>query len=64
MIPEAEEWAKEVNLKGPLAGIPVSVKDTINVGGFDTSVAYSSFTGKPFKEDGPMIKMLKAAGWS
>ena len=63
MLPEAEDWAvREINMKGPLAGIPVSLKDTIAVGGFDTSVGYSCNTGKPALEDGAMVKILKDAG--
>ena len=63
MIPEAETWAEqEVNLKGPLAGIPVSLKDSIAVKGFDVSVGYSSNTGKPYTQDGTLVKILKAAG--
>ncbi len=63
MLPDAEHWAaKEINLEGPLAGIPVSLKDSIAVGGFDASVGYSSNTGKPCKEDGSMVRILKAAG--
>ena len=64
MLPEAEQWATNgsVNLDGPLAGIPVSLKDSIIVGGFDTSVGYSSKTGKPYAADGGLVKMLKAAG--
>ncbi|EMD95721.1 hypothetical protein COCC4DRAFT_67555 [Bipolaris maydis ATCC 48331] len=63
LFPEAEEWAeKEVNLKGPLAGIPVSLKDSIQVKGFDISVGYSRNTGKPATEDGVMVKLLKDAG--
>lgn len=64
MIPEAEKWAEGegVNLKGPLAGIPVSLKDSIAVGGFDVSVGYSCNTGKPYAEDGVLVKILKAAG--
>lgn len=62
MLPEAEEWAEhQVNLKGPLAGIPVSLKDSINVGGFDTSLGYSCNTGKPM-HDGSMVRLLKEAG--
>ena len=65
MFPEAEEWAeKEINLKGPLAGIPVSLKDSIAVKGFDTSVGYSCNTGKPWADDGAMVKVLKDAGGS
>ena len=64
MLPEAEKWAagEGVNLKGPLAGIPVSLKDSIAVGGFDVSVGYSINTGQPVKEDGTIVKILKAAG--
>jgi len=63
MLPDAEEWAeKEVNLKGPLAGIPVSLKDSIAVKGFDASVGYSCNTGKPYADDGSLVKILKAAG--
>lgn len=63
LFPEAEAWAQnEVNLQGPLAGIPVSLKDSIQVKGFDSSVGYSRNTGKPFAEDGGMVKLLKDAG--
>ena len=63
MLPEAEAWAEnEVNLKGPLAGIPVSLKDSIAVKGFDVSVGYSCNTGSPYAGDGTLVRILKAAG--
>lgn len=63
LLPEAESWLdSDINLKGPLAGIPVSLKDTVHVKGFDTSVGYASFTGQPLLEDGPLVKLLKDAG--
>jgi Asp-tRNA(Asn)/Glu-tRNA(Gln) amidotransferase A subunit family amidase len=63
LFPEAEEWAeKEVNLKGPLAGIPVSLKDSLLVKGFDVSVGYSRNVGKPSAVDGVLVKLLKDAG--
>lgn len=64
MIPEAEDWIErgEINMKGPLAGVPVSLKDTVAVGGFDVSVGYSRYTGKPYAVDGPMVRLLKDAG--
>lgn len=64
MMPAAEEWIEEgqINLKGPLAGIPVSLKDSVHVAGFDTSVGYSRNTGKPQVVDGAMVRMLKDAG--
>ncbi|KAI0160517.1 amidase [Xylariaceae sp. FL1272] len=64
MISEAEGWLKDgsINFKGPLAGIPVSLKDTINVGGFDSTVGFSSFVGKTHAQDGPTVRLLKDAG--
>lgn len=63
LLPEAERWAESgVNLKGPLAGIPVSLKDSIAVGGFDVSVGYSCNTGKPYAQDGNLVRILKDAG--
>ncbi|KAI9670326.1 MAG: hypothetical protein M1831_006540 [Alyxoria varia] len=52
----------DVDLEGPLTGIPVSVKDTVNIDEFDTSVGYSRYTSCPKSEDGAMIKLLKQAG--
>jgi Asp-tRNA(Asn)/Glu-tRNA(Gln) amidotransferase A subunit family amidase len=63
ILPEAEAWAEsEINLNGPLAGIPVSLKDSVVVAGFDASVGYSSKTGKPWAKDGNMVRLLKDAG--
>ncbi|KAL8748530.1 MAG: hypothetical protein Q9199_008170, partial [Rusavskia elegans] len=59
--PGAERWIEDIDLKGPLAGIPVSLKDSIVVGGFDTSVGYSRYTGRPYPQDGTMVRILKDA---
>lgn len=45
-----------------MAGIPVSLKDTVIVGGYDATVGYSSFSGRPAAQDGPMVRLLKDAG--
>ncbi|KAH9838180.1 amidase (acetamidase) [Teratosphaeria destructans] len=64
MLREAEQWIEkgEINLEGPLAGIPVSLKDSCNVTGFDSTVGNSCFVGKPATEDGGIVRMLKDAG--
>lgn len=64
MLPSAERWLLDgsVNLQGPLAGVPVSLKDTIVVGGYDATVGYSRFVGNRTERDGPMVRLLKDAG--
>lgn len=63
LLPEAESWLEsEINLNGPLAGIPISLKDSIHVKGFDATVGYASKAGQPLLEDGPMVQLLKDAG--
>ncbi|CCF32818.1 amidase [Colletotrichum higginsianum] len=64
MIADAETWVDDgsIDMKGPLAGIPVSLKDTIVVGGYDTTVGFSSFVGNKTPTDGPVVRLLKDAG--
>jgi Asp-tRNA(Asn)/Glu-tRNA(Gln) amidotransferase A subunit family amidase len=64
MIDAAEKWTTDgsINFKGPLAGIPISLKDSIVVGGFDTSVGYSVNVGNKGEKDGTMVRILKDAG--
>lgn len=51
-----------MNLDGPLAGVPVSVKDTVNVTGYDSCMGYSSLINRPALKDAPIIRLLKDAG--
>lgn len=64
MITSAEKWVKDgsINLKGPLAGIPVSLKDTLEVAGYDTTIGISRLTGNAQPTDGPHVRLLKDAG--
>ncbi|PGG98786.1 hypothetical protein AJ80_09470 [Polytolypa hystricis UAMH7299] len=63
LILEAESWAQsEINTNGPLAGIPVSLKDSLLVKGFDSSLGYSRLANNPAQEDGGVVKLLKDAG--
>ncbi|KAI1324619.1 amidase [Xylariaceae sp. FL0255] len=64
MVSEAERWIKDgsINFQGPLAGIPVSLKDSLVVSGFDTTVGYSSFVGNKQTKDGATVRLLKDAG--
>ncbi|KAI0042814.1 amidase signature enzyme [Auriscalpium vulgare] len=62
MISKAEIWAQECNKQGPLAGVPVSMKDTVGVAGFDSCIGYSAWVGKPFQQDAALVKLLRDAG--
>lgn len=62
MLKDAEEWAEKVDTSGPLAGIPVSLKDQIFVKGYDATVGYSKLAFNPCKEDGGIAKLLRGAG--
>lgn len=64
LLTSAEKWVTDgsINLKGPLAGIPVSLKDTIDVEGYDSTVGYSRYVGKIKEEDGVTTRLLKDAG--
>ena len=64
LVLEAERWLEEgkINLKGPLAGVPISLKDTVRVKGYDASCGYSKWTGQPWEEDGGLVRLLKDAG--
>ncbi|KAH8906298.1 amidase [Coniochaeta sp. PMI_546] len=64
LLPSAEKWLSDgsINLSGPLAGIPVSLKDTVVVGGYDATVGYSSFVGNATPKDGGMVRLLKDLG--
>jgi len=56
------EFAKTGELKGLLHGVPISVKDMIDVKGFDSSIGYTQWTNKPAKQDAPLVAALRAAG--
>ncbi|KII84633.1 hypothetical protein PLICRDRAFT_355330 [Plicaturopsis crispa FD-325 SS-3] len=63
MIAEAEsKVAQGVNRKGPLAGMPVSLKDTAGVAGWDSAIGFSAWVHKPVKEDSALVRLLRDAG--
>lgn len=63
MIPSAEKWLEDrsINLGGPLADIPVSLKYTVDIAKYDSSAGFSKFVGDVKTEDGVTTKLLKDA---
>ena len=62
LIAKADGWAKTCNTQGPLAGMPVSLKDTVGFEGEDSCIGYSAWVGKPMKKDAAIVRLLKDAG--
>ncbi|KAH9852547.1 amidase signature enzyme [Lenzites betulinus] len=46
----------------PLAGVPVSIKDCIDVAGHDTTLGFSARAGHPARADAPLVRLLRDAG--
>ncbi|KAL7274881.1 hypothetical protein RUND412_002196 [Rhizina undulata] len=67
IIPSAEKWLSEegsiaINLQGPLAGVPVSLKDTVCIEGYDNCIGYSKYVNNPAQKDSALVRLLKNAG--
>lgn len=61
MIREAEERARNTDLTTPLAGFPVSLKDSYGIDGFDATMALSRLAGIG-SSDTPFTKLILEAG--
>ena len=46
----------------PLYGVPVSIKECIDIAGHDTTLGYSSRVGHPAQHDAPIVRLLRDAG--
>lgn len=57
-----EHVARVGKVKGPLHGVPISIKDHIDVAGFDTSIGASGRCGKPALQDAAVVDILRKAG--
>lgn len=60
---ELDRERREQNVRGPLHGIPVLVKDNIDTGGGMMTTAGSlAMIGPPARADAPLVARLRAAG--
>ncbi|KAL1896281.1 hypothetical protein Sste5346_004664 [Sporothrix stenoceras] len=57
-----EYFARTGKPMGPLHGLPVSLKDNINVKGLDSTVGFASHVGDPSAADSALVAVLEAAG--
>ncbi|KAJ5882216.1 uncharacterized protein N7529_000888 [Penicillium soppii] len=56
------EFKESGELKGPLHGIPITLKDQFNVKGVDTTLGYVGRSFAPASEDAALVQMLKKMG--
>ncbi|KAE8377895.1 amidase signature domain-containing protein [Aspergillus bertholletiae] len=49
-------------LKGPLHGVPVTLKDQFNIRGVDTTLGYVGRSFAPATEDAALVQMLRSMG--
>jgi aspartyl-tRNA(Asn)/glutamyl-tRNA(Gln) amidotransferase subunit A len=54
--------ARRGSFRGPLHGLPISVKDVIDVTGMPTSGSSAALASRPAPEDGTAVARLRAAG--
>ncbi|OAX84311.1 hypothetical protein ACJ72_01309 [Emergomyces africanus] len=60
---ELDKTFKETGkVKGPLHGIPVTLKDQFNIKGVDTTLGYVGRSFSPATEDAVLVQMLKSLG--
>ena len=60
-----KDWALELDqstIKGPLHGLPISIKDNIGVAGYDATTGVSIRIDLPAREDAPLVTALKKLG--
>ncbi|KAH8811365.1 general amidase-like protein [Xylogone sp. PMI_703] len=56
------EYKKTGKLVGPLHGVPISIKDSFQVKGCDTSIGLAAFAKSPSTENSYLVDLLLSAG--
>jgi amidase len=57
-----EEYARTAKTLGPLHGVPVSLKDTFKVRGYDASIGIASLAENPAQENSLLVDILLQQG--
>ncbi len=59
---ELDELAQAGNWQGPLHGIPIGIKDIVDVAGFPTAVGVDWYAQENAAADAPLVAQLRQAG--
>lgn len=57
-----EELKSTGRVRGPLHGLPMSVKDQFQIKGSDSTIGYISYANKPSTSDSVLVEAIKKAG--
>jgi len=58
----ADEARRRGNIQGPLHGLPITVKDNIDLAGTDSTLGMKARQNRPALTDAPVVHLLKEAG--
>ncbi|GAA5825521.1 hypothetical protein JCM11251_000271 [Rhodosporidiobolus azoricus] len=56
------EFSRTGKIVGPLHGVPVSLKDQIDVKDVDSTIGFTHDTNRPAHEDASLVRVIRAAG--
>src|SRR5579859_3732269 len=59
---ELDAYQKKHGVKGPLHGLPVSLKDSFKVKGYDATIGMLYFTNKLAEEESLLVESLRSLG--
>jgi amidase len=57
-----EDFKKTGQLKGPLHGVPMSIKDQFDISGYDSSIGFTSWCNSPASSDAGVVEAVRKAG--
>ncbi|KAG8945601.1 hypothetical protein FRC04_000648 [Tulasnella sp. 424] len=56
------EFAQTKRIRGPLHGLPISLKDCYKVKGYDATIGFTQWVDKPSDVDAEIVNHIRAAG--
>lgn len=59
---EADERRRAGEARGPLDGVPVTIKDNVDLAGYDSTLGIAGRIGRPAERDAVLVAALRRAG--
>ncbi|KDQ10331.1 hypothetical protein BOTBODRAFT_36235 [Botryobasidium botryosum FD-172 SS1] len=56
------EFQATKKIRGPLHGVPMTVKDIFDIKGFDSTIGFTSFANKSADDDAYVVKLIRQSG--